>query len=49
MRGDMDAEQRMRPGGKGLVLGGDRRDFLYSKWNAIGGRNLGILPWAWKV
>lgn len=27
MRGDMGAEQRMRPGGRGLVLDGDRGCF----------------------
>lgn len=49
MRGDMDVEQRMRLGGRGLVLGGDKRDLRYSRWNARGGRKLGTLSWARKA
>lgn len=45
----MDVEQRMRLGGRGLVLGGDKRDLRYSRWNARGGRKLGAPSWARKA
>lgn len=53
MRGDMDVEQRMRLGGRGLVLGGDRGGFvirdgmpkLVESWG-LGRRKKG---WAWHL
>ena len=41
MREDMGAEQRMRPGGRGLALDGDKGAFRCSCWSARGGRKLG--------